>query len=125
MRQQLYKSFAVFFCDLSAAANHVRQCAEEILTHADIDIRDANDHFITLNGRIKIYEGRDSENAERITALKWIGNFGSHPEEQLNKGDLFDAYDILEILLEDLYVGHNRNVRNIVAQINVAKGPRR
>ena len=125
VRQQLYKSFAVFFCDLSAAANHVRQCAEEILTHADIDIRDANDHFITLNGRIKIYEGRDSENAERITALKWIGNFGSHPEEQLNKGDLFDAYDILEILLEDLYVGRNRNVRNIVAQINVAKGPRR
>jgi hypothetical protein len=125
VREQLYESFAVFFCDLSAAANHVRQCVEKILTHAGIDIRDANDRFITLNDRIKIYEGRDSGNAERINALKWIGNFGSHPEDQLNKGDLFDAYDILEILLEDLYVGHNRNVRDIVAQINAAKGPRR
>lgn len=125
IREQLYKSFAVFFCDLSAAANHVRQCVEEILTHAGIDIRDANDRFIFLNDRIKIYEGRDSDNATRITALKWIGNFGSHPEDDLKKRDLFDAYDILEILLEDLYVGHNRNVHKIVAQINAAKGPRR
>ena len=39
---------------LSAAANHVRQCVQEILTHAGIDIRDANDRFITLNDRIKI-----------------------------------------------------------------------
>ena len=123
-REQLYKSFAVFFCDLSAAANHLRQCVEEILTHAGIDIRDANDRFIPLDDRIKIYERRDSDNAERIAALKWIGNCGSHPEDELNRRDLFDAYDILEVLLEDLYVGHNRNVRNIVAQINAAKGPR-
>jgi hypothetical protein len=27
--------------------------------------------------------------------------------------------------LEDLYVGHYRNVRNIIAQINAKKGPRR
>ena len=125
VREQLYKSFAVFFCDLSAAANHLRQCVEEILTHAGIDIRDAKGSFIHLNDRIKIYLGRDSDNAERITALKWIGNCGSHPEDDLNKPDLFDAYDILELLLEDLYVGHNRNVRDIVAQINAAKGPRR
>jgi len=126
VREQLYKSFAVFFCDLSAAANHLRQCVEEILTHAGIDTRDAKGGgFIPLNGRIKIYEGRDLDNAERISALKWIGNCGSHPEDDLNKRDLFDAYDILEILLEDLYVGHNRNVRSIVAQINAAKGPRR
>jgi hypothetical protein len=124
VREQLYKSFAVFFCDLSASANHLRQCAEEILTDAGIDIRDANGRFIYLNERIKIYEGRDSENAERIDALRWIGNCGSHPEDDLNKRDLFDAYDILEMLLEDLYVGHNRNVRDIVAQINAAKGPR-
>jgi hypothetical protein len=126
VREQLYKSFAVFFCDLSAAANHLRQCVEEILTAAGIDIRDAKGGgFIPLNDRIKIYEGKDSDNAERITALKWIGNHGSHPDEDLKKPDLFDAYDILEILLDDLYVGHNRNVRNIVAQINAAKGPRR
>jgi hypothetical protein len=125
VREQLYKSFAVIFCDLSASANHVRQCVEEILTHAGIDIRYGNGHFINLNERIKIYERRDSENAERITALKWIGNFGSHSDDPLNKGDLFDAYDILEILLEDLYVGHTRNVRNIVAQINATQRPRR
>jgi Domain of unknown function (DUF4145) len=125
VREQLHKSFAVFFCDLSAAANHLRQCVEEILTDAGIDIQDAKGGFIRLNDRIKIYEERDSDNAERITALKWIGNCGSHPEDDLRKPDLFDAYDILEVLLEDLYVGHNRNVRNIVAQINAAKGPRR
>jgi hypothetical protein len=125
VREQLYKSFAVFFCDPSAAVNHLRQCVEEILTHAGIDIRDVKGGFTRLNERIKVYEERDSDNAERINALKWIGNCGSHPENDLKKGDLFDAYDILSVLLEDLYVGHNRNVRKIIAEINAAKGPRR
>lgn len=123
-KDQLHRSFAVFFCDLGAAANHVRQCVEEILTHAGIDARNAQDQFIHLSRRIELFQQSDQDNAERADALRWIGNFGSHPEA-LTKNDLFDAYDILEALMEDLYVGHQRSVREMVAQINRARAPRR
>ena len=124
VKEQLQKSFEVFFCDLGAAANHIRQAAEEILTNASISLLSTRKKFIPLAARIKSFEKADPENAERVNALKWIGNFGSHPEK-LTKNDLFDAYDIVDVLLEDLYVGHQRSVRQMVNQINKAEGPRR
>ena len=57
-----------------------------------------------LEKRIQSFEAIDHENAGRVSALRWIGNFGSHPES-LTKDDVFDAYDILEVLLESLYIG--------------------
>ncbi len=84
----------------------------------------AQDQFIHLSRRIELFQQSDQDNAERADALRWIGNFGSHPEA-LTKNDLFDAYDILEVLMEDLYVGHQRSVREMVAQITGAKAPRR
>lgn len=123
VRNQLYKSFSVFFCDLGAAANHIRQCVEEVLAHAGIPARGSNGKYIALSTRIKQFASADPENAGRASALRWIGNFGSHPES-LTRDDLFDAYEILEVLLEDLYIGHQRSIRQIVRQINTARRPR-
>ncbi len=124
VKEQLRNSFAVFFCDLGAAANHVRQCLEEILSDAGIQSRNSRGKFVSLKTRIKSFGDRDQENADRAHALRWIGNFGSHPQA-LTKDDLFDAYEILEVLLEDIYVGHQRSVQQMVEQINKTRGPRR
>ena len=124
VKEQLRKSFSVFYCDLGAAANNIRQCVEEILSHAGIQSRNTKGGFLHLETRIKSFANGDPENAERADALRWVGNFGSHPQT-LTKEDLFDAYEILEVLLEDLYVGHQRSVRKMVEQINEARGPRR
>ncbi len=124
IKKALYKSFSVLFCDVGAAANHVRQCAEEILTHAGIDHRNARGKFIPLERRIRAFEEVDHENAGRVSALRWIGNFGSHPEN-LTRDNVFDAYDILEVLLEDMYVGHHRSVRELVDRINRERHPTR
>ncbi|MCH7889118.1 MAG: DUF4145 domain-containing protein [Proteobacteria bacterium] len=124
VKEQIRKSFSVFHCDLGAAANHIRQCVEEILSHAGIESRNTKGRFLGLERRIKLFANVDHENAERADALRWIGNFGSHPEA-LTKKDLFDAYEILEVLLEDIYVGQQRFVRQIVQQINKDKRPRR
>jgi hypothetical protein len=122
VKECLFRSFNVFFCDVSAAGNHVRQCAEEILAHAGIAPKGAKGRFLSLEKRIESYKAIDPENAERVSALRWIGNFGSHPE-RLTKDDLFDAYDILDVLLEDLYVGHQKSVRARVEKINQARSP--
>ena len=123
VKEQLRSSFAVFFCDLGAAANRVRQCVEEILTDAGVESQNADGEFVSLRTRINSFRDLNPENADRSDALRWIGNFGSHPEA-LTKDDLFDAYDILEVLLEDLYVGHHRSVRELVERINESRGPR-
>jgi hypothetical protein len=124
VKKSLNSSFLVCFCDVGAAANHVRQCAEEILTHAGVAGRNAKGGFISLGTRVKAFEAVDQENAERVSALRWIGNFGSHPETITREG-VFDAYDITEVLLEDLYVGHQRSVRQIVERVNKARRPSR
>ena len=41
VKEKIRKSFSVFFCDLSAAANHVRQCDDEILAHAGVQSRNS------------------------------------------------------------------------------------
>lgn len=122
-KEQLRSSFAVFFCDLSAAANRVRQCIEEILSDAGVESQNSDGEFVSLGNRINSYRDLSPDNADRVNALRWIGNFGSHPET-LTKDDLFDAYDILEVLLEDLYVGHQSSVRQLVERINESRGPR-
>jgi len=124
VRAQLPLSFALFFCDPGGAANHVRQCVEEVLNQAGISSRRSNGGFIPLDDRIRTFAAQDAENADRADALRWIGNFGSHPGG-LSKDDLLDAYEILDVLLEDLYIGHRRSVQQMVDQINAARGPRR
>jgi hypothetical protein len=118
------KSFRLVFCDPGAAANHIRQCAETILATAGIAHVTETGKFIPFEQRIQKFEDIDPENADRVSALRWIGNFGSHPDKEITRDDVFEAYDILEILLEDLYVGHTKSVRKRVEEINKARGPR-
>lgn len=122
IRRHLNDSFLVFFCDLSAAANHVRQCAEEIVTHLGIAPMTKGGKFRSLAERARELEKKDPDNAGRVNALRWIGNFGSHPEK-ITADDVFNAYDILEVLLEDIFVGHQRSIRDLIAAINANKGP--
>jgi hypothetical protein len=123
IREEIKKAFAIFFLDLAASANHVRQCAEIILTHLGMPQKRPDGNFIPLGERIKELEKHSAENSARVSALRWIGNFGSHPEP-LRKDNLFDAFEILDVLLEDLFVGHLRSVHDMVQRINAAKSPR-
>lgn len=122
VKRSIEKSFNVFFCDPGAASNHVRQSAEEILTNAGIAPTDAKGKFVPLGTRIASFKAIDKDNADRVDALRWIGNFGSHPEN-ITMNDVFNAYDILEVLLEGLYVWHQKLVRNLVDKINTTKRP--
>ena len=116
VKECLIRSFFVFFCDHRAAANHIRQCAEEVISHAGVPSANSKGNFVPLSKRIEEFSKIDAENAERVDALRYIGNFGSHPEK-ITMDNVCDAYDILEVTLEDLYVGHQRSVRDLVKRI--------
>ncbi len=131
--KEIKLSFQLFFCSPAASANHIRKSIENLLTDSGIErfSKKNQQDFISLDNRIKIYKSRNSSDAERervenrvgehMLAIKWIGNEGSHGE--LSRDDLLDAYDILEIILDELYVGHKKAVEDKVSEINKTKKP--
>lgn len=118
-------SFRLFFCDPAAAANHIRKSIENILTEKGIKRFHGNNGkrtIISLHQRIKLYEAKDKDVAERLFAIKWLGNAGSHAGE-LTKDDVLDAYEILETVLDDLYIGHGKLIKKKVSLLNKRKRP--
>lgn len=41
----------------------------------------------------------------------------------MSRDDVFDAFDILELILDDLFVKHRERVKKLIAAINIEKGP--
>lgn len=118
----LKKSFLLSFCDTESAANHIRKCVEVILLLADINLRRQDGRIRPLNERINEFEAIDSNNAKRSHALRIIGNAGSHADT-LTRDDLFDGYEILEVTLEDIYIGFHRNIQEKVDRIVSSNKP--
>lgn len=54
--------------------------------------------------------------------MKWLGNTASH-NDTLTKNDIFDALDILDVILDDLFIPHRDRVKKLVETINTNKGP--
>jgi hypothetical protein len=92
---------ALFWSDHKAAATRIREAVEAILT--DIGIPET---LPTLHHRIenlrKLEDGKWAEQAELIEAAKWIGNLATH--ETITRDDALDAFDMLETVLEDIFV---------------------
>jgi hypothetical protein len=62
---------------------------------------------------------------ERMMAVKYLGNAGSHPDMKVEADDVFDGFDILERVLHDMYSAHPGLLARVVKQINRKKGLRK
>lgn len=126
VRVEIAASFTVFFCDLKAAANHVRSAIEQILNELKIkkySVKNNKRRPLPLHFRIDTLPAKHLRIKEALLAIKWLGNAGSHPGESLERDDVLDAYDILEHLLNDLYNPKKTKVEKLVKAINKRKGP--
>lgn len=122
---KILDSFKVFFCDPASSANHVRKCVENILTDKGVkrfETKNGRRIFINLHNRINLYHSKEREIVEYLLAIKWLGNVASHIGV-ITRDDVLDAYEILETVLDNLYVGHAKNVRKKVKLVNRRKGP--
>ncbi|MFN3627696.1 MAG: hypothetical protein ACK4S3_07430, partial [Parvibaculum sp.] len=64
-----------------------------------------------------------AEAAGYMLAAKYIGNAATH-SDPLERSDVLDVFDMLEVVLEDLFVGRQRAIRAMASAINDRKGPR-
>ena len=135
VKKEIIASFNLFFTNPSASANSVRKVIEKILDAEGITRSTKNGGFLRLDGkpgepsRINFFEQKLTANnqetkiIEYFRAIKFIGNDGSHDDE-ITKGDVLDAYGILEkLILEDLYVKGRQKTENLAAKIVAAKKP--
>lgn len=111
----------------NAAANHLRQAIEELLTskrvRSTVLTKKRKRRRLSAHERIDLYRNADPANADianTLEAVKWIGNSGSH-EATLTISDVLEGAELLEHALKDLYDPTARLRRARVKQINKGK----
>ena len=112
-------SFKTFWLDPSSCANKIRTAVEVILTHKKVrkvEIKNNKKRHLTLHKRIQLFKITHSSAAEKLEAIKWIGNEGSH-SNKISKEDLIDAYDILSSLLHQLYETETKRIVQLSKKI--------
>lgn len=125
--EQLKLAFSVLWVSPAAAATHVRIAIENLLDALRIPrsrrIKKVRMQRITLHERIGILRARAPSEADALLAIKWVGNAGSHLGE-LTRDDVFDSFDMLETVLDDLFVRNRATTQKLIRDINKRKGPR-
>lgn len=104
-----------------SAANQVRQAVEYLMDEQNVS-KATPPVFTPLHNRIKEFEKKDGKNAEILLAVKWLGNSGSHVGG-LTRDDVFDAFDMVELVLNNLYDTTTADIMAKVKAINTQKGP--
>lgn len=103
------------------AANQIRQAVEYLMDEQGVT-KSTPGAFLSLHNRIKEFEKKDASNAEILLAVKWLGNSGSHAGG-LTREDLFDAFDMVELVLVALYDSSYAQIMAKVKAVNTQKGP--
>jgi hypothetical protein len=124
----------LLWADHDAAGNKIRQAVEVMLDDRKIKkftIKPAvaphskgSRKAINLHIRIEDYQNKNPDAAKHLMAIKWIGNAGSHSgDEGLTRDQILDALEIMEIVLNEVYVGHRAKIAKKVAKIVASRKP--
>lgn len=102
--EALKQSFSLFWHDLGATANKLRVAAERILNNQGVKQynRTGKRVPLTFARRIEIYSQTNTEHRGVLTALRWIGNHGSHSGD-VDRDDVLTAFELMQSALQDLY----------------------
>ncbi len=120
VKQSIRGSFSLLFKSSSAAANKIRSALECLLIK--IDRKQANE--MTLHRRIELLGEEHQKIKDFCLAVKWLGNAGSHCNDNMTIDDVFDGYDILSFILEELYDNKHEKLTAMAETINENRGVR-
>ena len=125
--EELNVSFSLVFSDPSSAANHVRIALENLLTELRIKRSyktSGKMKYLNLHQRIDLLPSKFDHIKLLFYAVKWLGNAGSHSHKELSFDDVFDAYEIISQILEEIYNNKGKQIATMAKVINKRKGPR-
>lgn len=120
----LGKASAVYFSNPSACCNNIRIAAEDILSSLGVPERlDGNGVRLSFKNRIDRLPVERQHANVLFDALRWLGNHGSHAGGAITKEQALEAFEIMELLLEEVFSNRRRELRELALAINNAKGP--
>ncbi len=126
VKDSIISSFSFVFTNKSASANQVRIALECLLTHLKINryriTRNRKKKRLLLHERIELLPEKYQKIKEVCLAIKWLGNAGSHCDDKMTFDDIFDGYDMLSFILEELYDNKHVHVKKLAKKINDKKG---
>lgn len=125
--KEIKQAFVASWGDCSAAGNRIRVAAERLMDSIKIPkttTKNGKRKLLSLHSRIDKAQKKYPRIHGSLLAIKWLGNAGSH-SAALTQKDVFDAFDIFEIVLDELYSQHPSTTKALVRQINKRKGPAR
>ncbi|MFP1006310.1 DUF4145 domain-containing protein [Acinetobacter baumannii] len=119
----LNEAFKLTPTSYSAAANKVRVAVEVLCSTFGIEGRRENGSFIDLNQRLESIKEANGlyPFKTKLLAIKWLGNAGSHEEDDVDIESLFHSFEIIRNVLDGLY-NKNDRVDRIVELVNENKG---
>tara|TARA_R100000935_G_scaffold43359_1_gene65730 strand:+ start:5424 stop:5858 length:435 start_codon:yes stop_codon:yes gene_type:complete len=113
---ELKLAFQLFWADLSASTSRLRTSLERVLDEQGIpsfgQLKTGKPKRLTLFDRIDSFEKKtqDAEIAESMTAMRIVGNLGTHGDEVV-EGDYFDLLDVYEDALAEIYEKKSANLK--------------
>lgn len=122
----LFSAFSIIFANYNAAANQLRASIEVLLDQQGIKSERDDGGFLALGKRIENYLTGDLRNyKDRLSAIQWIGNDGSHGNGSISVDDLLDGLQIIESLLMALYPSQSIDYDELAKKIINKKKPQR
>jgi hypothetical protein len=120
-KQAIRQSFSAFWGDRGSAANRLRISVERILDSEGIPKDGSKGKWLTLAQRIDLFGVKSPEYKDTLTALRMVGNLGSH-DGDVTRDALLDAYEVYEDWLKN-YVGkHPEKMKQLVKKLTETKG---
>jgi hypothetical protein len=117
----LIESFSLYFEHPSSCANKLRILVEKILDDLKISSKSKKDNQLKTHNRIDILKKTKPKEANYLMSLKWVGNEGSH-DTVIEQDDLPKIYEILNKVLDLIYLKSDEKLDNNVNMINDNKG---
>lgn len=126
VRCQIKKAFALYLYDKESSANRVRSAIESLMDEERVPkISHQKKRFLPLHARLERWAKKRPKAtglADKLKAVKWIGNEGTHGNISID--DVFDAFDIMQHVLEELYDSSSARIGKIAGEINKKSKPR-
>lgn len=108
VKDELKLAFQLFWTDRSASTSRLRTSLERVLDAQGVATSEPDKsgklRRLTLFERIDRFEHmtKDADIAESMTAMRVVGNIGTHGDEVV-EGDYFDLLDVYEDALAEIY----------------------
>jgi len=125
VKEEIGLATELFWADFSSSANRVRVSVEKLLDHFKV-IKTKKDkkgksYRLDLNERIAIFKVDHKDHASTLTALRMIGNLGSHGSS-VSRNALLDAFRIYEDSLNELFGTHKAVIDKLREKLIDTKG---